>query len=139
VYFFKGDQFIRYNLPEYGGAEGVDEGPLPIEGNWRGLAEALNLNANSGLDAAIYWPDGNAYFIKGEVCARYASGVNQGEPEGVIGVPIGFGDGVRQLLKTFYASIGPIKIDAALYWPSGRVTLMTGANYFNYPTNKNPI
>ncbi|MCU1230955.1 MAG: protein of unknown function, putative Hemopexin domain, partial [Acidobacteria bacterium] len=137
VYFFKGDQYIRYNLPEYGGREGVDQGPSPIQGNWPGLVEALKLDANSGLDAAIYWPDGNAYFIKGEQCATYASGVNQGEPEGVVGVPIAFGDTVRKLLN--FANIGPIKIDAGLYWPNGRVTLLMGANYFIYPTNKNLI
>jgi glycerophosphoryl diester phosphodiesterase len=139
AYFFKGDQYIRYNLSQYGGSEGVDEGPTPIKNNWPGLSEALGLDASSGLDAAIYWPNGNAYFFKGEQCVKYASGVNQNEPEGVLGKPIPFDAELKQAYAYFGIQVGSIQVDAAVYWPNGMVYLMTGSNYISYNPPQDPF
>ena len=85
AYFFKGDQYVRYNIGP--GPEGVNPGyPKPIKGNWKGLAEAFP----NGIDAAIVWPNGKAYFFKGDQYVRYTTdpateGVDSGYPKPVQG------------------------------------------------------
>lgn len=80
AYFFKGTQYIRYTMDP--SAEGTDPGyPKPIKGNWKGLAEAFP----DGIDGAAVWPNGKAYFFKGDRYVRYTidpanEGVDPGYP-----------------------------------------------------------
>lgn len=64
AYFFKGNQYIRYDLA----ADRTDAGyPRPIAGNWPGLPA----NFNAGIDAIVMWNNGKAYLIKGKEYCRY--------------------------------------------------------------------
>ncbi len=65
LYFFRGAEYIRYDVA----SNRVDAGyPRPIAGNWSGLAEA---GFADGVDAAVRWPTGKAYFFRGEYYLRY--------------------------------------------------------------------
>ncbi len=80
AYFFKGDQYIRYDIA----ADKADSGyPLPILGNWPGL------NAFAGgVDAAVNWGNGKAYFFKGDQHIRYdiaADKADSGYPLPILG------------------------------------------------------
>ncbi|WP_406458011.1 hemopexin repeat-containing protein [Streptomyces sp. NBC_00876] len=65
VYFFKGPKYIKYNI----GADTVDANIYP-----RDTAEgwtAFPASFRTGIDAAINWGDGNAYFFKGPKYIKY--------------------------------------------------------------------
>ena len=85
AYFFKGKLYIRYTIDPAN--EGTDAGyPRPIKGNWKGLAEAFP----EGIDGVVVWPNGKAYFFKGDQYARYTidpanEGVDSGYPKPVKG------------------------------------------------------
>lgn len=82
LYFFRGDQYIRYDTT----SNAVDPGyPRPIAGNWPGMAEA---GFADGIDAAVRWPTGKAYFFRGEHYLRYdiaADRVDAGYPLPIAG------------------------------------------------------
>jgi Hemopexin len=85
AYFFKGKEYVRYNIDPSN--EGVDPGyPKPIQGNWPGLAEAFP----DGIDAVLVWPNGKAFFFKGDRYVRYTmnpanEGVDPGYPQPIQG------------------------------------------------------
>ena len=61
AYFFKGSQFVRFDLP----AERVDPGyPKTISSKWPGVF-------TEDIDAVVVWPNGKAYFFKGAQYVRY--------------------------------------------------------------------
>jgi Hemopexin len=65
AYFFRGSEYIRYDIA----SDRVDEGyPLPITANWPGFEEA---GFADGVDAAVNWGNGTAYFFSGGVYLRY--------------------------------------------------------------------
>jgi hypothetical protein len=73
AYFFRGDSYLRYDL----GAGRVDDGfPLPIAGQWPGLAEA---GFATGLDAAMSRGD-KAYFFQGDRYLRYDVAADTTDP-----------------------------------------------------------
>ncbi|MCX6581039.1 MAG: hemopexin repeat-containing protein [Candidatus Aminicenantes bacterium] len=63
AYFFKGNQYVRYDIP----ADRTDPGyPKFINNeNWPGLPWTY------GIDAAVNWGNGKAYFFKGNQYVRY--------------------------------------------------------------------
>ncbi len=64
VYFFKGNQYLRYDIK----TDTVDPGyPRPIAGNWGGFPPSWS----SGIDAAMNWGNGIVYFFKGDQYVRY--------------------------------------------------------------------
>ncbi|MEW6371132.1 MAG: hemopexin repeat-containing protein [Pseudomonadota bacterium] len=74
VYFFKGSQYLRYDVQ----SDRVDEGyPLPIAGNWPGLAEA---GFADGIDTVINWGNGKAYFFRGDQFVRYDMASDTSDP-----------------------------------------------------------
>ena len=79
AYFFKGDQYLRYDIAH----NKVDAGfPAPIAGNWPGMPDEFA----SGIDEAVVWNDGTAYFFKGSQYVRYdiaADRVEAGYPKPV--------------------------------------------------------
>ena len=81
AYFFKGDQYMRYDIAH----NKVDSGfPAPIAGNWPGMPDEFA----SGIDEAVVWNDGTAYFFKGSQYVRYdiaADRVEAGYPKPVAG------------------------------------------------------
>lgn len=65
VYLFRGVEYVR--VDQWSNA--VDPGyPLPITGFWPGLAEA---GFAGGIDAAVNWGNGKAYFFKNGNYIRY--------------------------------------------------------------------
>lgn len=79
MYFFKGDQYIRHTFNK-----GMDSGyPKKIKGNWK----KFPTDYTKGVDAAIYWTNGRAYFFKGDRYIRYkpGSGVESGYPKTIDG------------------------------------------------------
>jgi len=64
AYFFKGSQYMRYNIA----TDKVDPGyPKPIQGNWPGFPASFA----AGVNAAVVWNNGKAYFFKGSEYIRY--------------------------------------------------------------------
>jgi hemopexin len=87
IYFFKGNQYIRYSDV----SAGVDAGfPKPIDGNWKGVPDSYE----QGIDAAL-WRDSNGkiyLFKNGRFNGTYVriSNVPDGVDAGYEnGVPIG--------------------------------------------------
>jgi hypothetical protein len=65
VYFFKDDRYLRYDVA----GDRVDPGfPLPIAGQWPGLAEA---GFGSDIDGAVNWGNGKVYLFRGDLYVRY--------------------------------------------------------------------
>ncbi len=76
AYFFKGGQYVRYDIK----ADRVDPGyPKPINREtWPGVPWT------DGIDAAVNWGNGKAYFFKGSQYVRYdikADRVDPGYPK----------------------------------------------------------
>src|SRR5439155_5473523 len=57
VYWFKGGQYVRYDLASLK----VDAGPLPTSNQWPGLPPAWT----AGFNAAVNWGNGKLIFFKG--------------------------------------------------------------------------
>jgi hypothetical protein len=118
VYFFKGGQYVRYDVA----TDRVDDGyPLPIAGQWPGLAEA---GFGDGIDAAVHWGTGKVFLFKGGQYVRYdvaTDRVDDGYPLPIGGqwpglAEAGFGDG----------------IDAAIHWGNGKIYFFRGGQYLRY-------
>ena len=72
AYFFRGAHYIRYDLKK----DRVDlsTGVVPIAKEWNGFREARASGGKTfadGVDAAIDWGDGKAYFFRGDAYLRY--------------------------------------------------------------------
>jgi hypothetical protein len=112
VYFFKGNQYLRYDIA----SDQVDGGPAPIAANWRGLWA-------DGIDAGVVWPNGKAYFFKGAQYIRYdiaSDKADVGYPKPIQGnwpgFPAGFITGV----------------DDAVVWNNGKAYFFRGGEYIRY-------
>ena len=81
AYFFKGSQYMRYDIA----ADKVDPGyPAAIAGNWPGFPASFA----AGVNAAVLWNNGKAYFFKGSEYIRYdiaADKVDPGYPAAIAG------------------------------------------------------
>jgi len=87
AYFFKGDEYTRYDIA----ADQADEGyPQAISSGWAGVFE-------SDLDAAVVWPNGKAYFFRGSEYTRYdiaADQADEGYPQAISAWELPFDGGV---------------------------------------------
>ena len=65
AFFFRGDEYIRYDLYQ----NRVEPGyPQKLDsGNWLGWPEHFH----QGIDAAVLWNNGKAYFFRGDEYIRY--------------------------------------------------------------------
>jgi hypothetical protein len=90
IYFFKGDQYVRFTTV----AGGVDPGyPTSLDPNWGGMPDDFQ----EGIDAAL-WRDSNGavYLFKGGKYVRFSDvpeGVDDGYP-----APLGLSRGEAELL-----------------------------------------
>lgn len=113
AYFFKGAQYIRYD-PK---ADKADQGyPLPIAGHWPGFPASFS----SGVNAAVVWGNGKAYFFKGSQYLRYdiaGDKVDQGYPLPIAG---------------HWPGLWANNIDAAVVWPNGKAYFFKGSQYTRY-------
>ena len=120
AYFFKGDSYIKYNMDA--AKEGVEPNyPRKIEGNWKGFPKAFL----AGVDAAVTWNNGFAYFFKGDSYVKYnmdraKEGVEPNYPRKIEGNWKGFP-------KAFLAGI-----DAGVVWPNGFAYFFKGDKYVKY-------
>ncbi len=69
IYFFKGNQYIRYDRDK----GKVDKGPKNISGNWGGWPASWA----DGVDSAINFENGRIYFFKGNKYLRYDKSSNK--------------------------------------------------------------
>ena len=81
AYFIAGGSYVRWTI----GGGAVDAGyPKPIANNWPGFPAAFA----AGVDAAIVWNNGKAYFFRGSQYIRYdmkADKVDAGYPKPIAG------------------------------------------------------
>jgi Hemopexin/Astacin (Peptidase family M12A) len=81
AYFFRGPNYMRYDIA----TDKVDSGyPKAITGNWPGFPAGFA----AGINAAVVWNNGKAYFFKGSEYIRYdiATGkVDSGYPKAIAG------------------------------------------------------
>jgi hypothetical protein len=70
VYFFSGDQYVRFNLA----TNRVDDGyPDLIRNRWAGVSFER-------IDAAVYWLDGKVYFFREDQYIRYDMTMYRADP-----------------------------------------------------------
>jgi len=118
AYFFMGKSYVKYNMdPAH---EGVVAGPSPIKGNWPGLAEAFP----AGVDTAVVWPNGFAYFFKGTKYVKYNTDPAH---EGVVAGPSPIKGNWPGLAEAF-----PTGIDTVVTWPNGFAYFFKGTKYVRY-------
>ncbi|MEN3333528.1 MAG: hypothetical protein V7641_2893 [Blastocatellia bacterium] len=113
VYFFKGDQYLRYDIA----ADRVDPGyPLPIAGHWPGLW-------TDHIDAGVVWPNGKAYFFRGSQYIRYDIAKDKADP----GYPADIKGGWPGFPSSFAAGV-----DDAVVWNNGKAYFFKGSEYIRY-------
>jgi|SRR5215217_446601 hypothetical protein len=123
VFFFAGGLYARYDKP----LDRVDAGPLPIAGNWPGMAQIGFANR---LDAAVNWGNGKVFF-RGTRCVRYdvaGDKVDEGYPLPIAGTWPGMAD-------AGFADL----VDAALPWGNGKVYFFRGDQYFRYDADDDEV
>lgn len=70
VYFFRRNRYVRYDLA----TDAVDVQATPIGREWNGFTEAKCADGSTfadGVDAAVNWGSGKAYFFRGSHYLRY--------------------------------------------------------------------
>jgi len=118
VYFFKGNRTLAYDIAHNKIAPGH---PLAIAPYWPGFAAA---GFDSGVDAAVNWGDGRAFFFKGDRYLEYRIAddtLAPGHPASIAAfwpgfAAAGFGSG----------------IDAAINWGNGLAFFFKGPLYLRY-------
>lgn len=118
LFLFKGPMYVRFDIL----SRSVDAGyPLPIGAQWPGMTAA---GFDSGLDAAVNWGNGKAFFFKGDRYVRYdiaADKVDDGYPLPIAGQWPGFAE-------ANFAS----DIDAVVPWGNGKAYAFSGNRYLRY-------
>jgi matrix metalloproteinase-14 (membrane-inserted) len=123
AYFFKGGQYVRYDV----GADKVVDGALPLDGrHWENWPQAWN----SGINAAVDFGNGNAYFFKGSQYLRYdipGQRVDDGYPRPIAGNWQGFPASWNS------------GFDAAINWGNGKIYFFKGGEYLRYDIAKDKV
>lgn len=109
-YFFKGGEYIRYDLV----GNTIDEGyPKSIASGWPGLWE-------DGIDAAMLWPDGKSYFFQGSEYVRYDVTSNTADA------------GYPKSIASGWPGLWESGVDAAALWTDGQAYFFHGGEYILY-------
>jgi hypothetical protein len=117
IYFFSGSSYFRYNIT----TEKMEDGPLPIAGNWPGLQDAR-------IQGAIAWPNGKAYFFDRDRYWRFDIGANATDAGSPFPTAVNW-KGILQGSNRDFA------ISAALLWPNGKAYLFQNDVYYAYDPN----
>lgn len=116
VYFFKGSEYLRYDIL----TDKVDAGwPKSISSHWNGFPAAFA----SGVDAAVMWTGGKAYFFKGNQYLRYdmtTDSVDAGWPKQISGNWKGFPNSFNN------------GINGAILLNNGKAYFFKGSEYVRY-------
>ena len=117
AFFFAGGLYARYDKPR----DRVDDGyPLPIGGNWPGMAKAGFAN---GLDAAVNWGNGKVFF-RGAQYVRYDIAADKVDA----GYPLPIARNWPGMEEAGFVDL----IDADLPWGDGKVFFFRGDLYVRY-------
>lgn len=121
AYFFKGNQYYRFDLS----SDTTDSGyPKTIDTTtWPGLEKFTGGAGN--IDAVLNWGTGKAYFFKGDEYIRYDIASDKADP----GYPQSIISGWPGLDKF---EGGARDLDAAIDWTNGNVYFFKGAQYIRY-------
>lgn len=113
VYIFSGSQYTRFNKP----ADAADPGyPKSINPQtWPGLIW------RDGVDAALNWGNGKAYFFRGNQYIRYDIQSDQADP----GYP-------KNITPQTWPGLVWGSVDAAINWGNGKVYFFKGNQYIRY-------
>jgi hypothetical protein len=113
AYFFSGDHYWRYNIPQ---PEGVDSGyPKALAAGWANMPF-------SSVDAAVNWGNGKMFFFSGTDYARVTidpPAVDAGYPLPIAGQ---------------WGSLPFATIDAAVNLGNGKALLFSGDQYVSFDT-----
>ena len=119
AYFFKDDKYIRVNVAPHPNNTTDPGYPKPIAGNWPGWPPDFT----QGIDAAVAWNNGKAYFFKGNRYIRVNMGpspndaMDPGYPKPIAGNWPGWPPDFLQ------------GIDAAVPWNTGKAYFFKGSRY----------
>jgi hemopexin/D-alanyl-D-alanine carboxypeptidase-like protein len=117
VYFFKGNEYSRYDLK----TDRVEAGwPKKIKDEWEGLFP-------SGIDAAISDGATRIYFFKGEQYSRYDLAEDRVQP------------GWPKKIRDEWAGLFPTKIDAAFDFPKNKAYFFKGTDYSRYDMKQDKV
>lgn len=125
VYFFKGSKYVRWDATD----DTVDPSFYPHD-----TAEqwpALPASFAAGIDAAINWGDGRAFFFKGSKYVRYD--IESDFVDHNI-YPRDISDGWPDFPAAFKAGV-----DAAVNWGNGSAYFFKGTQYLNYDMQGNAV
>ena len=127
LYFFKGNQYIRYDLNSY-----LTDGPFPIDtgqglnSDWNGL-KAVGFGGN--IQAAVNWGDGRVFFFKDDSYVAYSIANNRvidvRRPIDSESDPIHDWSGMKKAGFNY-------GIEAAVNWGDGRVFFFKGNQYVKF-------
>jgi hypothetical protein len=117
IYFFKDSSYFEYDPRP--GIDRIVKGPSPIADRFRGLNGAFA----AGIDAAVNWGDGFAYFFKGDEYWKYDILTDQA----VATDPTKIAEGWPALPDTFKTGI-----DTAFNSGDGKAYFFKGNQYLRY-------
>ena len=121
AYFFKGDEYIPYNVSQNRVPDGY---PKKIQGHWHNWpSDFVN------IDAAVMYPNGSAYFFKGDEYIPYNVSQNR-VPDGY---PKKIQDGWRNWPSDF------VNIDAAVMYNTESAYFFKGDEYIRYSVSENRV
>ena len=128
VFFFKGDKYLSYNIQSNTIVRisvTIDSGNNPAN-DWAGFKLA---GFSKGIDAAINWGDGRAFFFKGGLYLTYDIAKNQ-----IILPPLPIDSGINPAADWQGLSAAGFAdgIDSAIQWGDGRVFFFRGDRYVIY-------
>ncbi len=125
AFFFRNNLYFRYDIEN----DSVDSGyPLPFNKTfWHGLPDSFA----SGIDAAVLWPNGKAFFFKGDKYIRFDVEKDKVDT----GYPKPFNKTFWHGLPDSFAS----GIDAAILWPNGKAFLFKGNKYIRFDVEEDKV
>lgn len=114
AYLFKGDEYIRHDIP----GDTLDPGyPKKIGPNWGNVAGTIFA---TGIDAAINWGNGKVYWFKDDCYGRLDVATKALDP------------GYPKLIAGNWPGVFTAGISAAVEWPEAAVA----PGGFNVPANR---